>query len=94
MEFISKETLNKYLEDKSNVCLDDLTQVIEEQFGVAVKIEKNSEVEKVTKALSENEELIEKLKKARAKRGSGFPSYIRNKEDFLKLVNEASDDVK
>ncbi|WP_068676417.1 hypothetical protein [Oceanobacillus sp. Castelsardo] len=94
MEFISKEMLNKYFEDKSNVCLNDLTQIIEEQFGVIVKIEENNEVAKITKRLSENGELIDKIKRAREKRESGFPSYIRNKTDFLKLANETSDDVK
>lgn len=94
MEFISKETIDKYLGDKSNVNLKDLTQVIEEQFGVVVKIEKNNnELERMTKKLSESEELIQKVKKARVKREPGFPSYIRNKEDFLKLANKASNDV-
>lgn len=94
MEFISKETIDKYLGDKSNVNLKDLTQIIEEQFGVVVKIEKNNELERMTKTLSENEELIQKVKKARVKRKPGFPSYIRNKKDFLKLANKASNDVK
>ncbi|MFD1350835.1 hypothetical protein [Oceanobacillus caeni] len=93
MKFISKETLDKYLGDKSNVNLEDLTQVIEEQFGVVVKIEKNNELERMTKRLSENEELIKKVKKAREARKPGFPSYIRNKEDFLRLVNEASENA-
>ncbi|WP_249871703.1 hypothetical protein [Oceanobacillus saliphilus] len=94
MEFISKETLDKYLGDKSNVHLEDLTQVIEEQFGVVVKIEKNNELERITKELSENDELIRKVKKAREKRKPGFPSYIRNKEDFLKLAKEANENAK
>lgn len=47
----------------------------------------------MTKVLSESEELIQKVKKAREKRKPGFPSYIRNKEDFLKLANETNKNV-
>lgn len=92
MNFITKEILEKYIGDKTKIELKDLTQVIEEQFGYIVKLEKNDNTDEITKALSENPELIEKVKGAREKRDPEFTTYLRNRQEFNKFIKEVRND--
>lgn len=88
MQYVTREELEKYIGDRRIIQLEDLTEFIEEQFGVAVKLEKNDKNQKMTDFLSANTELIEKLKNARKDRDSNFSTYLRNKHEFDKFLNE------
>ncbi|EKN70920.1 hypothetical protein BABA_03624 [Neobacillus bataviensis LMG 21833] len=89
MDFITQKALDDYIGDKTIIELKDLTKLIEEQFDVVFKIEKKLDIDEMTKMLSEDQILIEKVKKAREKRDPNFSSYLRNKDEFNKYLNEA-----
>lgn len=88
MDFITKKALDDYIGDKTIIELKDLTKLIEEQFDVVFKVEKRIDLDEMTKMLSEDQVLIEKVKKAREKRDPNFSSYLRNKHEFNKFLNE------
>ncbi|KEF37580.1 hypothetical protein M670_03159 [Schinkia azotoformans MEV2011] len=89
MDFITKKDLDDFIGDKTIIELKDLTKLIEEQFDVVFKIEKKLNVDEMTKILSEDQVLIEKVKNAREKRDPNFSTYLRNKHEFNKFLNEA-----
>ena len=88
MDFITKKALDDYIGDKTIIELKDLTKLTEEQFDVVFKVEKRIDLDEMTKMLSEDQVLIEKVKKAREKRDPNFSSYLRNKHEFNKFLNE------
>jgi hypothetical protein len=94
VQFITKETLDKYIGDKSIIGLNVFLELIEHEFGFAVPLKDNlseEQVKKVSKAISENEEILIQIRSAKAKRDQAFSSYNGNEDDFDKLVFEVND---
>ena len=94
MRFITKETLNKYVGDKSIIELNDILELIEQEFGITMPLgDKDSEqqTKEMTKAISENEEVLKQIRSARANRDHTLSSYSGDEDDFDKLVFEVND---
>ncbi|MEX1029332.1 MAG: hypothetical protein WDZ91_04700 [Paenibacillaceae bacterium] len=94
MQFITKETLDKYVGDKSIIELDVILDLIVHEFGISMPLESkptDEQRKKMTKAISENEEIIEQIRSARTNRDETFSSYSGDEDDFDKLVLEVND---
>jgi hypothetical protein len=94
MDYITRETLNKYVKDKSVIQLKDFAEIFEKEFGIVIPLggkmnyEDLTEVQrmKMTKAIFSNENVIEQLRKA-----STEGDYFEDSEEALKIIYEARD---
>jgi hypothetical protein len=85
VHFLTKETLDKYVGDKSIIELDDILNIIVHEFGISMPLESkptDKQRKKMTKAISENEEIIEQIRSARANRDETFSSYSGDEDEF------------
>jgi hypothetical protein len=88
VDFITKEQFDKSLGNKSKIGLDDLIQVIEEQFGYKVSISKkytDEEKKKMTKAIFTNEDVLRQLDESELEpEGNDIGSY----EAYIRFMKE------
>ncbi|WP_407269110.1 hypothetical protein [Radiobacillus sp. PE A8.2] len=97
MSKITKEQLDSFLRS-NDADVEDIIEIIKEDYG-SVLTNNNIElcnisedrIEKMTRAISENKVIVEKVKKARQERDPEFTSYLRNKENFKDFLNEVKD---
>jgi hypothetical protein len=91
MDYITKETLNKYVKDKSIIELKDFAEIFVKEFGIVMplteKVDLNNltdeQKKKMTKAIFTNEDVLEQLRKA-----SIDPQYVEDDEEALNTINE------
>jgi hypothetical protein len=94
VRFITKETLDKYVGDKSIIELDVILDLIVHEFGISMPLESKPTDEQrknVTKEISRNEEIIGQIRSARANRDETFSSYSGDEDDFDKLIIEVNE---
>lgn len=92
MEFITKETLDKYVKGKSVIELNVFTEIFEKEFGIIIPFggkvdyENLSEVQKrnMTNAIFTNEDILAQLRDSSIHR-----DYIEDDEIALDIINEA-----
>lgn len=92
MDYITKETLDKYMKGKSVIRLNDFAEIFEKEFGIVIPFggkidyEKLSDQlkKKMTDAIFANEDVLEQLEKASTSR-----DYITNDDDALQIIREA-----
>lgn len=92
MDYITKETLDKYVKDKAIIELKDFAELFEKEFGIVIPLrekvnyEKLTEAEKrrVTKAIFSNADVLKQLHKATTER-----DYIENDVEAIQIIKEA-----
>ncbi|WP_068675253.1 hypothetical protein [Oceanobacillus sp. Castelsardo] len=92
MDYITKETLDKYLKDKSIIELKDFAELFEKEFGIVIPFRRNVDYEKltedqkckITKVIFSNEDVLEQLRKASTER-----DYVENDEEAIQIIREA-----
>ncbi|MBW8351863.1 hypothetical protein K0H71_20900 [Bacillus sp. IITD106] len=92
MDYITKETLDKYVKGKSVIKLKDFAELFEKEFGITVPLSEKVNYEKLaeeqkrklTKAIFSNEDVLEQLRKASNER-----DYIGNDEEAMQIIREA-----
>lgn len=91
MDYITKETLNKYVKDKSVIELKDFAEIFVKEFGIVIplaeKVDLNNltdeQKRKMTKAIFTNEDVLDQLYNAAI-----HPEYIYDDEEALNIINE------
>ncbi|MGF7046629.1 hypothetical protein J2T13_001127 [Paenibacillus sp. DS2015] len=98
---ISKEQLEQSFRDKSNVELEDLVQLIEENFGFNVMLQRKDEhptftdkqKKRMTSVIFKDEGVLTQLQHAQKDRTDGISTYNDSEEEFAKLLNEVENDT-
>lgn len=82
------------MKNKSVIELNELKQVIEEQFDYHVSLSKKRKDESLTKRVIEvimsDEDVLDQLRKAKADREEGISTYSDDEEEFARLVDEVN----
>lgn len=92
VDYITKETLDKYVKGKSVIKLKDFAELFEKEFGIVVKFRDKVDYEKLTedskrkftKAIFSNEDVLKQLRNASTER-----NYVENDEEAIQIINEA-----
>jgi hypothetical protein len=92
MEYITKETLDKYVKGKEVIELKDFAELFEKEFGILIPFrekvdyEKSTEDQKrkLTKAIFSNQDVLKQLRKASTER-----NYVDNDEEAIQIIKEA-----
>jgi hypothetical protein len=93
VDYITRETLNKYVKGKSIIKLKDFAELFEKEFGIVVPFKEKVDYEKLTddkkrkltKAIFSNEEVLEQLRNASTER-----NYVENDEEAIQIIKEAN----
>ncbi|NUU63788.1 hypothetical protein [Paenibacillus agri] len=93
---ISKKQLEQSLQGKSYVDLKDLVQLIEENFGFSVTLQRKDEQSKFTEeqkikmapVIFKDQAVLSQLQKAQKDRKDGISTYSDSDEEFAKLLQE------
>lgn len=90
---LSKEQLEQSFKDKSYVELDDLVQLIEDNFGYSVTLKKKDSLsdkqkKKMTSEIFMDEGVLYQLRHAKKDREAGISTYSDSEEEFAKLLTE------
>ncbi|WP_340007852.1 hypothetical protein MHH52_08295 [Paenibacillus sp. FSL K6-0276] len=97
---ISKEQLEQRFRDKSYVELKDLVQLIEENFGFNVSLQRKDEQptftdeqkKRMTSVIFKDEGVLSQLQQAQKDRKDGISTYSDSEEEFAKLLNEVGNE--
>jgi hypothetical protein len=92
VDYITKETLDKYVKGKSVIKLKDFAELFEKEFGIVIPFREKVDYEKLTddkkrkltKAIFSNEEVLEQLRKA-----STESNYVENDKEAIQIIKEA-----
>ena len=92
MNYITKETLDKYVKDKKVIGLNVFTEIFEKEFGIVIPFSETidydnlTEVQKMkmTKAIFTNEDVLEQLRQASIHR-----DYIEDDEEAFNVIDGA-----
>lgn len=98
---ISKEQLEQSFRDKSYVELKDLVQLIEENFGFNVSLQRkdeqptltNEQKQRMTSVIFKDESVLSQLQQAQKDRKDGISTYSDSEEDFAQLLKETQNEV-
>lgn len=90
---LSKEQLELNFKDKSYVELDDLVQLIEDNFGYSVTLKKksslsNEQKKQMTSEIFKDEGVLYQLRQSEKDREAGISTYSDSEEEFAKLLTE------
>lgn len=97
---ISKEQLEQSLQGKSYVDLKDLVQLIEENFGFNVTLQRREErstfTEEQKKRMSavifKDEDVLSQIRQAKYDQENGISTYSDSEEDFAQLLKEVQNE--
>lgn len=96
MKYISRETVEGYFGEKEEIDVKVLLERIEIDYGVTVRTRNiewenptKEQVFRMTKAISENEDIRRQIKTARDKRDPQNTAYVKSKDQFMSVVNGA-----
>lgn len=92
MDYITKETLDKYIKGKSIIGLKVFAEIFEKEFGIVIPLSGKVDFEnltdqqkrKMTDAIFTNEDVLKQLEKASTNR-----DYITNDDEALQFIREA-----
>ncbi|MBP2112216.1 hypothetical protein J2Z70_002370 [Paenibacillus silagei] len=92
---ISKEQLEQSFQGKSYVELKDLVQLIEENFGFNVTLQRKDEPEftdeqkkRMTSVIFKDEDVLSQLRQAQRDRENGISTYSNSEDEFAQLLKE------
>ncbi|AIQ16981.1 hypothetical protein H70357_10145 [Paenibacillus sp. FSL H7-0357] len=96
---ISKEQLEQSFQGKSYVDLKDLVQLIEENFGFNVTLQRKDEQpifteeqkKRMTSVIFKDEGVLSQLQQAQKDRKDGVSTYSDSEEEFTQLLKEAQE---
>ncbi|MNI37254.1 hypothetical protein D3C73_913390 [compost metagenome] len=94
---ISKEQLEQSFQGKSYVELKDLVQLIEENFGFNVTLQRKDEKpiftdeqkKRMTSVIFKDKAVLSQLQQAQKDRKDGISTYSDSEEEFAQLLGEA-----
>jgi hypothetical protein len=91
---LSREQLERNLKNKPFVELDDLVQLIEDNFGYSVTLKKkrivSSEQKKqLASAIFKNEGVLSQLRQSKRDKEAGISTYSDSDEEFERPFTEA-----
>lgn len=94
LDYITKETLDKYVKGKSIIELKDFAELFEKEFGIQIPFREQvdyakfteDQKQKLTKAIFSNEDVLEQLRKASTER-----NYVEDDEEAFQIIKEARD---
>lgn len=97
---ISKEQLEQSFQGKSYVDLKDLVQLIEENFGFNVTLQRKEDHPKFTEdqkkrmsaVIFKDEDVLSQLRKAKNDRENGISTYSNSEEEFARLLKEVQNE--
>jgi hypothetical protein len=94
---ISKDQLEKSFKNKSYVELEDLVQLIEDNFGFSVTLKKKNNLsddlkKKMTSEIFKDEGVLYQLRQAKKDQEEGMITYSDSQEEFAKLLSEVDND--
>ncbi|MEK4517477.1 hypothetical protein NSS64_19485 [Paenibacillus sp. FSL H8-0122] len=97
---ISKEQLEQSFQGKSYVDLKDLVQLIEENFGFNVTLQRKEDHPKFTEdqkkrmstVIFKDEDVLSQLRKAKNDRENGISTYSNSEEEFAQLLKEVQNE--
>jgi hypothetical protein len=90
---LTKDQLEQSFKDKTYVELDDLIQLIEDNFGYSVTLKKKDRLsddqkKKMTSEIFRDEAVLYQLRQAKQDREQGVSTYSDSEEEFTKLLTE------
>lgn len=96
---ISKEQLEQSFRGKSYVELKDLVQLIEDNFGFNVTLQRKDESaftdeqkKRMTSVIFKDEDVLSQLRQAKYDRENGISTYSDSEEEFAQLLKEVQND--
>lgn len=97
---ISKEQLEQSFRGKSYVELKDLVQLIEENFGFSVTLQRKEErpafteeqKKRMSSVIFKDENVLFQLRQAKNDRENGISTYSDSEEEFAQLLKEVQND--
>lgn len=97
---ISKEQLDQSFKNKSYVELKDLVQLIEENFGFNVTLQRkdgqptftDEQKKRMTSVIFKDGAVLSQLKQAQKDRKDGISTYSDSEEEFAELLNEVGNE--
>lgn len=98
---ISKEQLEQSFQGKSYVDLKDLVQLIEENFGFNVTLQRKDEQPKftdeqkqrMTSVIFKDEDVLSQLRKSKNDRDNGISTYSDSDNEFAQLLKEEQNEI-
>jgi hypothetical protein len=97
---ISKEQLEQSFRGKAYVELKDLVQLIEDNFGFNVTLQRKNEPaftdeqkKRMTSVIFKDEGVLSQLKQAQKDRKDGISTYSDSEEEFSQLLKEAQNEI-
>ncbi|WP_342565247.1 hypothetical protein NST84_08955 [Paenibacillus sp. FSL R7-0345] len=96
---ISKEQLEQSFRGKPYVELKDLVQLIEDNFGFNVTLQRKDEPaftdeqkKRMTSVIFKDEYVLSQLRQAKYDRENGISTYSDSEEEFAQLLKEVQND--
>ncbi|MDQ0191888.1 hypothetical protein [Paenibacillus wynnii] len=97
---ISKEQLDQSFKDKTYVELKDLVQLIEENFGFNVTLQRKDEQptftdeqkRRMTSVIFKDDGVLSQLHQAQKDRKDGISTYSDSEEEFAQLLKEVGNE--
>lgn len=91
LDFITKETLDKYVKGKSVIELKVFAEMFEKEFGIQIPLKSsadykhmtNDQKRKMTKAIFSNKDILDQLREA-----SVHHDYVEDEKEALSIINE------
>lgn len=98
---ISKEQWEQSFSGKSYVELKDLVQLIEDNFGFSVTLQRKEErpvfteeqKKRMSSVIFKDEDVMFQLRQAKNDRENGISTYSDSEEEFAQLLKEAQNDI-
>ncbi|MEK3794962.1 hypothetical protein MKX42_24775 [Paenibacillus sp. FSL R7-0204] len=98
---ISKEQLEQSFQGKSYVDLKDLVQLIEENFGFNVTLQRKDEQptftdeqkKRMTTVIFKDEDVLSQLRKSKNDRDNGISTYSDSENEFAQLLKEEQNEI-
>ncbi|MEK3903321.1 hypothetical protein [Paenibacillus sp. FSL R7-0179] len=96
---ISREQLEQSFQGKPYVELKDLVQLIEDNFGFNVMLQRKDEPaftaeqkKRMTSVIFKDEDVLSQLRKAKHDRENGISTYSNSEEEFARLLKEVQNE--
>jgi hypothetical protein len=97
---LSKEQLEQSFKDKSYVELEDLVQLIEDNFGYSVTLKRkdksmltDGQKKQMTSAIFKDKEVLYQLRQAKKDREAGTSTHSDSEEEFAQLLAEIDNET-
>ncbi|MEK4509692.1 hypothetical protein [Paenibacillus sp. FSL K6-2524] len=97
---ISKEQLEQSFQGKAYVELKDLVQLIEDNFGFNVTLQRKDEPvfsdeqkKRMISVIFKDEDVLYQLRQAKHDRENGISTYSESEDEFAQLLKEVQNEV-